>query len=99
MLCHVAHVRTDVSEERITSIIRVTRIGIVVWLLVTANAIPSLPTLVTLMMEAMRSSETLVPTRATQCNIPEDSILHSHHLENLKSYMFIHVQYLAFHPS
>jgi hypothetical protein len=27
MLCHVAYVRTDVSEERSTSIIRVTRIG------------------------------------------------------------------------
>jgi hypothetical protein len=27
MLCHVALVRTDVSEERIASIIKVTRIG------------------------------------------------------------------------
>jgi hypothetical protein len=27
MLCRVALVRTDVSEERITSIVRVTRVG------------------------------------------------------------------------
>jgi hypothetical protein len=28
----------------------------------------------------------VVPIRATQLNIPEDTILHSHHCENLKSY-------------
>jgi hypothetical protein len=33
------------------------------------------------------SSETSDLTRATQHNIPEDTILHSHHLENLKSYI------------
>jgi hypothetical protein len=36
-------------------------------------------------MEATRSSETPVPTRPTRLHIPEDVILHSYCLENLKS--------------
>jgi hypothetical protein len=43
--------------------------------LVTANIVPSSPTLVTLMMKAPCFSETSILTRATQCNIPEDSIV------------------------
>jgi hypothetical protein len=56
-------------------------------LLVTANSVSSSPILVTLMMEELHSSVMSVLTRPTCRTIPEDSILHSHHHENLKSYM------------
>jgi hypothetical protein len=94
MLRLLALVRTDVLEERIASIIRVTRIGelgttflrSVLRLLVTDNVVPNSQILFTLMMEAIRSDEAAVLTRATRHNIPED-ILHSHCRENLKSYI------------
>jgi hypothetical protein len=86
MLRCVALVRTDISEELRASIIRVTRIGELRTMLVTANVVPSSRILVTLMMEAVSSSITSVLTRATRRNIPEDVILHSHRRENLKSY-------------
>jgi hypothetical protein len=102
MLRRVALVRTDVSEERIASIINVTRIGglgttsavtsdrrflrsLLRWVVIAV--VPSSLILFALMMEALRSLESFVLTRAIRRNIQEDGILHSHRRENLKSYI------------
>jgi hypothetical protein len=63
-------------------------------LLVTANVVPCLSILVTLMMEAIHSSKTSVTSiliRAAWRHIPKDSILHSHCHENLTSYIIFMV--------
>jgi hypothetical protein len=54
-------------------------------LLVSANVITSSSIPVTVMMEAIRFCETSVLTGPTRPNVQEDSILHSHGRENLKS--------------
>jgi hypothetical protein len=57
-------------------------------LLVTANVIPSSAILVSLMMEAICSSEASVHSTAIRRNISLDGILHSHRRDNLSSNMF-----------
>jgi hypothetical protein len=65
MLRRVALVRTDVSKKFSASFIRVTRIGEIGTTLALSSIVPISPILVTLIKEALCSSETSVLTRTT----------------------------------
>jgi hypothetical protein len=86
MLYHLALVRSDISEECITYIIRVTGIAELGTMLAVTSSQSMLQSN-TLMLEAIRVSEMSVLIRATRCNVPDDGILHSHRRGNLRSYI------------
>jgi hypothetical protein len=69
------------------SLLRGNESGSFIRLQVTANVVPISPNLVTLMIEAIHSSEMLALIIASRRDLSEDGILHSHCREYLKSYI------------
>jgi hypothetical protein len=74
-------------EEKLPHVTDMVFLHGVLQLLVTSNIVPSSLILVILIMEVLHFCETSVLTRYTRCNMPEDSIVHGHRCENLKSYI------------
>jgi hypothetical protein len=70
----VVLVKTDVSEERFASVIRVTKICKLITLAVTSNR--------NTLQRNGKHVRTSVLTGATRRHIPEDGITHSHSREN-----------------
>jgi hypothetical protein len=78
MLCRVALIRSDVLEEHVAFIIRVTIIGELSKTLAVISNRRNVAKeySITLIMEAIHPSQTSAFTNAAQRNIPVDGILH-----------------------
>jgi hypothetical protein len=76
-------IKTEASVERKACFMRLTRIG------EPETTVVGSPILVVLMIEVIRSSESLILTRVPLRHFSEDGILHSHSRENFKSYIIL----------
>jgi hypothetical protein len=81
---HHQHENDQLAGNNVSS--RMVSSGMLRRVALAASVVPNSPIIVSLMKEALGFSETSALTRTTRRNIPEDTILHSHSRENLKSY-------------